>query len=110
VEERLLQIGSASFRFDGSLERALLRYVRPELLVVDDFAVLAMDPAQAKLAFQVIRALRPPARDRHHHQSAIQGLDEGLPRRSQRSGHSRRVTERSELFLLGGNGFRNPQT
>ena len=38
----------------GALERALRRYVRAELLVIDDFAVLAMDPAQAKLAFQVI--------------------------------------------------------
>ena len=38
----------------GVLERALRRYVRAELLVIDDFAVLAMDPTQAKLAFQVI--------------------------------------------------------
>ena len=38
----------------GTLDRALRRYVRAELLVIDDFAVLAMDPAQAKLAFQVI--------------------------------------------------------
>jgi DNA replication protein DnaC len=38
----------------GVLERALRRYVRAELLVIDDFAVLAMDTAQAKLAFQVI--------------------------------------------------------
>ena len=38
----------------GVLERALRRYVRAELLVIDDFAVLAMDAAQAKLAFQVI--------------------------------------------------------
>ncbi len=38
----------------GGIERALRRYVRADLLVVDDFAVLAMDPAQAKLAFQVI--------------------------------------------------------
>jgi len=38
----------------GSLERALRKYVRAELLVIDDFAVLAMDPTQAKLAFQVI--------------------------------------------------------
>ena len=38
----------------GSLEKALRRYVRAELLVIDDFAVLAMDAAQAKLAFQVI--------------------------------------------------------
>jgi DNA replication protein DnaC len=32
----------------------LRRYVRADLLVIDDFAVLAMDAAQAKLAFQVI--------------------------------------------------------
>jgi DNA replication protein DnaC len=38
----------------GGLERAMRRYVRAEFLVIDDFAVLAMDPAQAKLAFQVI--------------------------------------------------------
>jgi DNA replication protein DnaC len=38
----------------GVLERSLRRYVRAELLLIDDFAVLAMDPAQAKLAFQVI--------------------------------------------------------
>ena len=38
----------------GLLEQRLRRYVRAELLVIDDFAVLAMDPAQAKLAFQVI--------------------------------------------------------
>jgi len=38
----------------GVIERALRRYVRAELLVIDDFAVLAMDPTQAKLAFQVI--------------------------------------------------------
>ncbi|MCG5052806.1 MAG: ATP-binding protein [Myxococcales bacterium] len=35
----------------GSLDRALRRYVRADLLAIDDFAVLAMDPAQAKLAF-----------------------------------------------------------
>ncbi len=38
----------------GGLERALRRFVKADLLVIDDFAVLAMDAAQAKLAFQVI--------------------------------------------------------
>jgi len=38
----------------GGLDRAMRRFVRADLLVIDDFAVLAMDPAQAKLAFQVI--------------------------------------------------------
>jgi len=38
----------------GFLDKALRRYARADLLVIDDFAVLAMDPSQAKLAFQVI--------------------------------------------------------
>jgi DNA replication protein DnaC len=38
----------------GNVERALRKYTGPSLLVVDDFAVLEMDTAQAKLAFQVI--------------------------------------------------------
>ncbi len=38
----------------GALDRVLRRFVRADLLVIDDFAVLAMDAAQAKLAFQVI--------------------------------------------------------
>ena len=38
----------------GSLERTSRRYVRADLLAIDDFAVLAMDPAQTTLAFQVI--------------------------------------------------------
>lgn len=38
----------------GSIERALRKYTGPSLLVIDDFAVLEMDTAQAKLAFQVI--------------------------------------------------------
>jgi DNA replication protein DnaC len=38
----------------GNVERVLRRYTRPALLVIDDFAVLEMDAAQARLAFQVI--------------------------------------------------------
>jgi len=38
----------------GHIENALRRYVRADFLVIDDFAVLPMDPTQAKLAFQVI--------------------------------------------------------
>lgn len=38
----------------GALERKLRRYVKAELLVIDDFATLAMDQTQAKLAFEVI--------------------------------------------------------
>ena len=38
----------------GRLERVLRRYVKADLLAIDDFACLEMDPTQAKLAFQVI--------------------------------------------------------
>ena len=38
----------------GNIERALRKYERADLLVIDDFAVLEMDAGQAKLAFQVI--------------------------------------------------------
>jgi len=38
----------------GRLERVLRRYVKADLLTIDDFACLEMDPTQAKLAFQVI--------------------------------------------------------
>ncbi len=44
----------AGAEIHGALDHVMRPYVRAELLVVDDFAVLAMDPAQAKLAFQVI--------------------------------------------------------
>jgi len=38
----------------GRLERVLRKYVKADLLAIDDFACLEMDPTQAKLAFQVI--------------------------------------------------------
>lgn len=44
----------AGAELHGALDRVMRPYARAELLVVDDFAVLAMDPAQAKLAFQII--------------------------------------------------------
>jgi len=44
----------AGAELHGALDRAMGRYLRADLLVIDDFAVLAMDPTQAKLAFQVI--------------------------------------------------------
>ena len=44
----------AGAELHGVINRASRRYVNAALLVIDDFAVLAMDPTQAKLAFQVI--------------------------------------------------------
>jgi DNA replication protein DnaC len=95
----------------GSLDRALLRYVRPDLIVIDDFAVLAMDPAQAKLAFQVIS-------ERYDHRRStvittnrpFKEWTKVFPDALNAQVIAERLTERSELFLLDGKGYRNPQT
>ena len=50
----------------GQITRVLRKYNQPALLVIDDFAVLEMDTAQAKLAFQVISE-----RYEHHRSTAI---------------------------------------
>ena len=44
----------AGAEIHGALDKAMRRYVKADLLVLDDFAVLAMDPTQAKLAYQVV--------------------------------------------------------
>jgi DNA replication protein DnaC len=44
----------AGAELHGAITRVMRRYTHADLLVIDDFAVLAMDPIQAKLAFQVI--------------------------------------------------------
>jgi DNA replication protein DnaC len=95
----------------GTLDRALRRYVNAELLVIDDFAVLAMDPAQAKLAFQVVSE-----RYDHRRSTAIttnrpfKDWTKVFPDALNAQVIAERLTERSELFLMDGKGFRNPQT
>jgi DNA replication protein DnaC len=94
----------------GSLDRALLRYVRADLLVIDDFAVLAMDAAQAKLAFQAISE-----RYDHRRSTAIttnrpfKDWTKVFPDALNAQVIAERLTERSELFLLDGKGFRDQQ-
>jgi len=94
----------------GGLERALRRYVKAELLVIDDFAVLAMDAAQAKLAFQVIS-------ERYDHRRSTcittnrpyKDWPKVFPDALNAQVIAERLTERSERFLLDGKGYRNPQ-
>jgi DNA replication protein DnaC len=94
----------------GSLERALLRYTRPDLLVIDDFAVLAMDAAQAKLSFQVIS-------ERYDHRRStvvttnrpFKDWTKVFPDALNARVIAERLTERSELFLLDGRGYRDPK-
>ncbi len=91
----------------GRLERSLRKYVKAELLVVDDFAVLAMDPAQAKLAFQVISE-----RYDHRRSTAIttnrpfKDWTKVFPDALNAQVIAERLTERSEHFVLDGKGYR----
>jgi len=91
----------------GSLDRALRRYVRADLLAVDDFAVLAMDPAQAKLAFQVIA-------ERYDYRRTtiittnrpFRDWTKVFPDPLNAEVIAKRLTERAETFLLDGKGFK----
>jgi DNA replication protein DnaC len=91
----------------GSLERALRPYVRAELLVIDDFAVLAMDPAQAKLAFQVISE-----RYDYRRSTAIttnrsfKDWPKVFPDPLNAEVIAKRLTERSERFVFDGKEYR----
>lgn len=95
----------------GRLELALRRYVRADLLVVDDFAVLAMDPSQAKLAFQVIS-------DRYDYRRAtcittnrpFKDWPKVFPDALNAQVIAERLTERAEHFVLDGKGFRPTNT
>jgi len=94
----------------GTLDRVLRRYVHAELLVVDDFAVLAMDPSQAKLAFQVISE-----RYDYHRATAIttnrpfKDWTKVFPDALNAQVIAERLTDRSETFVLDGKGFRGPR-
>lgn len=91
----------------GSLDRALRRYVRADLLAIDDFAVLAMDPAQAKLAFQVIA-------ERYDYRRStlittnrpFKDWPKVFPDALNAQVIAERLTERAETFVLDGKGFR----
>jgi DNA replication protein DnaC len=94
----------------GTLERKLRRFTHADLLVVDDFAVLAMDAAQAKLAFQVISE-----RYDYRRSTAIttnrsfKDWTKVFPDALNAQVIAERLTERSERFVLDGKGFRDPQ-
>jgi DNA replication protein DnaC len=93
----------------GALDRVLRRYVRADLLVIDDFAVLAMDPAQAKLAFQVISE-----RYEYRRSTAIttnrpfKDWTKVFPDALNAQVIAERLTERAETFVFDGRGYRDP--
>jgi hypothetical protein len=75
-------------------------------VVVDDFAVLAMDPAQAKLAFQVISE-----RYDHRRSTAIttnrpfKDWTKVFPDALNAQVIAERLTERGEHFVMDGKGY-----
>ena len=91
----------------GAIEKRLHRYVRADLLVIDDFATLAMDAAQAKLAFQVIS-------ERYDHQRStvittnrlFKDWTKVFPDPLNAQVIAERLTERAEVFVMNGKGYR----
>jgi DNA replication protein DnaC len=92
----------------GQLDRTLRRYVRADFLVVDDFAILAMDPTQAKLAFQVIS-------ERYDYRRStcittnrpFKDWPKVFPDALNAQVIAERLTERAEHFVFDGKGYRN---
>jgi DNA replication protein DnaC len=91
----------------GALTRALRPYVKADLLVLDDFAVLAMDPAQAKLAFQVIS-------ERYEYRRStvvttnrsFKDWPKVFPDALNAQVIAERLTDRCEHFVLDGKSYR----
>lgn len=92
----------------GQLERTLRRYCHADFLVIDDFAVLSMDPAQANLAFQVIS-------ERYEYKRStcittnrlFKDWPKVFPDALNAQIIAERLTERTEHFLFDGKGYRS---
>jgi len=96
----------------GRFERVFRRYVRAELLVLDDFACLEMDGGQARLAFQVISE-----RYDYRRSTAITTnrpfaeWTKVFPDALNAQVIAERLTERSEHFILDSRSYRTrPKT
>lgn len=91
----------------GQFDRTLRRYCHADFLVIDDFAVLAMDPTQANLAFQVIS-------ERYEYRRStcittnrlFKDWPKVFPDALNAQVIAERLTERAEHFLFDGKGFR----
>lgn len=92
----------------GKLDKALRKYVRADLLVIDDFASLAMDAAQAKLAFQVIS-------ERYDYRRStcittnrpFKDWPKVFPDALNAQVVAERLTERAEHFVFNDKGYRS---
>jgi DNA replication protein DnaC len=96
----------AGAEIHGALDKAMRRYVKADLLVLDDFAVLAMDATQAKLAFQVVSE-----RYDYRRSTAIttnrsfKDWPKVFPDALNAEVIAKRLTERCEHFVLDAKGF-----
>jgi DNA replication protein DnaC len=96
----------AGAEIHGALDKAMRRYVKADLLVLDDLAVLAMDPAQAKLAFQVISERYDYRRSTAITTNrAFKDWPKVFPDALNAEVIAKRLTERCEHFVLDGKGF-----
>lgn len=91
----------------GALGRVMHRYVKAELLVIDDFASLAMDATQAKLAFQVVSERYDFRRSTAITTNrAFKDWPKVFPDALNAEVIAKRLTERCEHFVLDGKGYR----
>jgi DNA replication protein DnaC len=91
----------------GKLDKALRKYVRAELLVLDDFASLAMDAAQAKLAFQVISERYDYRRSTSITTNRpFKDWPKVFPDALNAQVVAERLTERAEHFVFNDKGYR----
>ena len=100
----------AGAEMHGQIVRALRKYTRPSLLVIDDFAVLSMDTAQARLAFQVVSE-----RYDHRRSTAVttnrpfKDWTKVFPDPLNAQVIAERLTERAEVFVMNGKPYRDPR-
>ena len=93
----------------GGLEHALKPYVRADFLLIDDFAVLAMDPTQAKLAFHVVSERYDYRRSTCITTNrAFKDWPKVFPDPLNAEVIAKRLTERAECFILDGKGYMKP--
>ena len=91
----------------GRFDRVLRKYVKADLLIIDDFACLDMDGTQANLALQVIS-------ERYDHRRStsittnrpFKEWPKVFPDPLNAQVIAERLTERCEHFVLNGKGYR----
>jgi DNA replication protein DnaC len=90
----------------GDLDKKLRRYLKADLLLIDDFAVLAMDPGQAKLAYHVISERYDYRRSTMITTNRVfKDWPKVFPDALNAEVVAKRLTERAEHFLLDGKAF-----